>query len=133
MILVDTNVLLDVLQDDPTWADWSQSQLETSRLTSALVINAVIYSEVSVSFRNMEELEMGLSAHRLAFRAIPREALFLAGKAYLSYRRQGDTKQSVLPDFYVGAHAAVEDCALITRDASRYRTYFPSVRLITPD
>lgn len=133
MIIVDTNVLLDVLQDDPVWADWSQEQLETVSLNDSLVINAVIYSELSLSFAQIEDLEEVLAEVSVTVEPIPREALFLAGKAFLNYRRQKGTKQGVLPDFYIGAHAAINDCLLITRDVSRYRTYFPTVKLITPE
>jgi predicted nucleic acid-binding protein len=133
VIIVDTNVLLDVLQDDPVWADWSQEQLETVSLNDSLVINAVIYSELSLSFAQIEDLEEVLAEVSVTVEPIPREALFLAGKAFLNYRRQKGTKQGVLPDFYIGAHAAINDCLLITRDVSRYRTYFPTVKLITPE
>jgi predicted nucleic acid-binding protein len=132
MILVDTNVLLDVVQDDPRWADWSQAQLESAALADSLSINAVIYSELSISFARIEELEAVLEEASLTLEIIPREALFLAGKAFLSYRRRSGTKQSVLPDFYIGAHAAVAGCSILTRDVTRYRNYFPTVQLITP-
>jgi hypothetical protein len=133
VVLVDTNVLLDVLQSDPQWADWSQGQLESASLTDSLAINAVIYSELSMAFERIEELEAVLSEASLTVEAIPREALFLAGKAFLTYRRsRKGTKQGVLPDFYIGAHAAVAGMAILTRDVSRYRSYFPTVKLITP-
>jgi len=132
MILVDTNVLLDVLQNDPKWADWSQEQLETAALSDKLAINAVIYSELSVSFQRIEELEAVLVEGSISVEPIPREALFLAGKAFLNYRKRQGTKQNVLPDFYIGAHTAVTDATLLTRDASRYQTYFPKIRLIAP-
>jgi predicted nucleic acid-binding protein len=132
MVLVDTNVLLDVLQDDQQWADWSQGQLESTSLTDSLAINAVIYSELSLAFERIEELEAVLSAAGLSMEPIPREALFLAGKAFLTYRRRQGTKHSVLPDFYIGAHAAVGGLAILTRDVSRYRGYFPTVKLIAP-
>lgn len=133
MILVDTNVLLDVLQNDPRWADWSQGQLDSASLTDSLAINAVIYSELSLAFARIEELEAVLSEASLSVETIPREALFLAGKAFLTYRRsRKGTKHGVLPDFYIGAHAAVSGLAILTRDVSRYRSYFPTVRLITP-
>ncbi len=132
MILVDTNVLLDVLQDDPAWGDWSQQQLEAAALADRLAINPVIYSEVSVSFNRIEELEAVLSEARLALEQVPREALFLAGKAFLEYRRTRGTVRSVLPDFYVGAHAAVMNWPLLTRDARRYAHYFPTLQLIAP-
>jgi predicted nucleic acid-binding protein len=132
MILVDTNVLLDVLQDDPQWAAWSQGQLEAASLTDRLVINAVIYSELSIAFARIEELERVIVEAGLTVEPIPREALFLAGKVFLDYRRHQGLKQSVLPDFYIGAHAAVSQYTLLTRDANRYRTYYPTVVLITP-
>lgn len=131
MILVDTIVLLDVLQDDPHWADWSQDQLDAASVTDALAINSVIYAELSISFAKIEELEDAISTAELAVEPLPREALFLAGKAFLRYRRTA-TKQHVSPDFFIGAHAAVNDWPLLTRDAKRYRTYFPTVELITP-
>lgn len=132
MILVDTNVLLDVLQDDPQWASWSLEQMEGAKLTDGLAINAVIYSELSIAFARIEELEAAIADAALAVEAIPREALFLAGKVFLDYRRAQGVKQGVLPDFYIGAHAAVMKWPLLTRDARRYQRYFPSLRLITP-
>jgi len=133
MILVDTNVLLDVVSDDPKWAQWSQGQLETASLTDRLVINPVIYSELSIAFARIEELERLLVDASVVVEPIPRDALFLAGKVFLEYRRRKGTKQGVLPDFYIGAHAAVMQWPLLTRDAGRFRGYFPTVRLITPD
>jgi len=133
MILVDTNVLLDVLQDDPKWAAWSQGQLESAALTDRLAINAVIYSELSMAFARIEELEQVVAEAKLVVETIPREALFLAGKVFLDYRRRKGIKQGVLPDFYIGAHAAVSKCPILTRDVGRYRSYFPTVLLLTPD
>jgi hypothetical protein len=133
MVLVDTNVLLDVLQDDPRWASWSQEQLESAALTDQLTINAVIYAELSVAFARIEELEQAIAQAELSVETVPREALFLAGKAFVDYRRRRGGKDGVLPDFFfIGAHALVADYALLTRDAARYRTYFPRVRLISP-
>ena len=132
MILVDTNVLLDVLQDDPNWAAWSQAQLESAALTDRLAINAVIYSELSMAFERIEELEQVVAEAKLVVDAIPREALFLAGKVLLQYRRRKGSKQGVLPDFYIGAHAAIAKCSILTRDVGRYRGYFPTVPLVTP-
>jgi predicted nucleic acid-binding protein len=132
MILVDTNVLLDVLQDDPEWADWSQGQLDTASLTDRLAINAVIYSELSIGFKRIEELEAVLRQASLVVEPIPREALFLAGKTFLDYRRRRGIKLGVLPDFYIGAQAAVMGLPILTRDIGRYRSYFPTVKLITP-
>ena len=132
MILVDTNVLLDVVLNDPKWGDWSQAQLEANCLTDALVINAVIYSELSVAFERIEELETVLAEASLTVEPIPREALFLAGKVFLDYRRRRGSRHNVLPDFYIGAHAAVQGYPILTRDTGRYRSYYPTVPLITP-
>jgi predicted nucleic acid-binding protein len=133
VVLVDTNVLLDILQNDPKWGDWSQGQLESASLTDSLAINAVIYSELSIAFERIEELEAVLSEASLSVEPIPREALFLAGKAFLTHRKsRTGTKRGVLPDFYIGAHAAVGGLAILTRDVSRYRSYFPTVKLIAP-
>lgn len=132
MILVDTNVLLDVLQEDPKWAGWSQGQLDTANLTDRLAINAVIYSELSMAFARIEELEAVVNEASLTLEPIPREALFLAGKVFLDYRRRQGSKQGVLPDFYIGAHAAVNGYPILTRDIARFHSYFPTVRLITP-
>jgi predicted nucleic acid-binding protein len=132
MILVDTNVLLDIFQNDPKWAAWSQEKLDAASATDSLAINPVIYSELSIAFVRIEELEAVLTEAALMLESIPREALFLAGKAFLAYRRARGVKQSVLPDFYIGAHAAVVRCPLLTRDAARYRSYFPGISLICP-
>src|SRR4051812_12071775 len=130
MVLVDRNVLLDVLENDSRWAGWSQRELEGASLTESLAINAVIYSELSMAFERIEELEAVVSEASLSVELIPREALFLAGKAFLNYRRRQGTKQAVLPDFYIGAHAAIGGLRLLTRDVNRYRSYFPTVELI---
>jgi predicted nucleic acid-binding protein len=132
VILVDTNVLLDVLQDDPQWAEWSQQQLETVSLTDSLAINAVIYSELSMAFERIEDLDAVIAEASLSLEPIPREALFLAGKVFLDYRRRQGAKQGVLPDFYIGAQAAVNGWPILTRDVGRYRSYFPTVRLVAP-
>ena len=132
MILVDTNVLLDVLEDDPKWAAWSQAQLESAALTDRLAINAMIYSELSMAFERIEERERVVAEAGLAVEVIPREALFLAGKVFLAYRRRKGSRQGVLPDFFIGAHAAVVRCSILTRDVGRYRGYFPTVPLVTP-
>jgi len=133
MILVDTNILLDVAENDPVWADWSQQQLELMALTETLVINPVIYAEFSIGYARIEEVEAVLDAVALRVAPMPREALFLAGKAFLQYRQRGGLRTGVLPDFLIGAHAAVEGWQLLTRDAGRYRSYFPALKLITPD
>jgi predicted nucleic acid-binding protein len=132
VILVDTNVLLDVFEDDAEWFDWSQDRLDSASATDTLAINPVIYSELSIGFARIEELEAVIKEASLAIEDIPREALFLAGKAFLRYRRSSRTKRSVLPDFYIGAHAAVMQWPVLTRDVSRYRSYFPTVSLIAP-
>jgi predicted nucleic acid-binding protein len=131
-VLVDTNVLLDLVQDDPKWADWSKQQLDVLSISQPLVINDVIYAELSIAYRSIEELEAALERTALQVDPIPREALFLAGKTFLRYRRGGGPRGSVLPDFFIGAHAAVSGAVLLTRDARRYRHYFPSVRVICP-
>ena len=131
-ILVDSNIILDVFLDDPNWAEWSESKLEKFSSITKLFINSVIYSEVSVGFKRIEELESALTRSGFQMLEIPKEALFLAGKAFLKYRKNRGTKRSPLPDFYIGAQAAIFEMDLITRDESRYRTYFPTVKLISP-
>lgn len=131
-VVVDSNVLLDVLEEDPVWYEWSANQLQQAADTSILIINTVIYAEVSIGFRGIEELEGALRPEIFNRRVIPWEAAFLAGKCYMRYRKLGGTRRSPLPDFFIGAHAAVEKLTLLTRDATRYRTYFPSVKLIAP-
>jgi predicted nucleic acid-binding protein len=132
MLLVDTNVLVDVLQNDPQWADWSIAQLRAQVQLHPLAINPVIYAELSLSFSTFEALDRVVATMELAMHEVPRPALFLAGKAYLQYRRRGGAKAQVLPDFFIGAHAAVEGWPLLTRDASRFRTYFPRLEVIAP-
>jgi predicted nucleic acid-binding protein len=132
MLLVDTNVLVDVLQDDPQWADWSISQLRAQSKIHALAVNPVIYAEISLSFSTIEALETVIARMELELREIPRPALFLAGKAFAQYRQRGGHKTQLLPDFFIGAHAAVQGWPLLTRDASRFRTYFPSLRVLAP-
>jgi predicted nucleic acid-binding protein len=132
VILVDTNVLLDVLEDDAEWSDWSQDRLDSASATDTLAINPVIYSELSIGFARIEELEAVIKEASLSIEDIPREALFLAGKAFLRYRRSRGIKRGVLPDFYIGAHAAIMEWPVLTRDVGRYRTYFPTVSLIAP-
>jgi predicted nucleic acid-binding protein len=131
-LLVDSNVILDIFLDDPHWADWSTTALANASNNSTLYINQIVYTEVSIGFNKIEELESALHKGGFQMLEIPKEALFLAGKAYLSYRRGKGTKKSPLPDFYIGAQAAVLDMDLITRDEGRYRTYFPTVRIICP-
>lgn len=132
MLLVDTNILVDVLQNDPQWADWSIAQLRAQAKLHALAINPVIYAEMSLSFSTLEALDEVVKTMELELREIPRPALFLAAKAYALYRRRGGNKGQVLPDFFIGAHAAVEGWPLLTRDASRFKTYFPTLEVIAP-
>ena len=132
-VLVDSNVLLDVLTEDPTWFDWSASALEEHAESAVLMINPIIYAEVSVRFARIEELDVALPADLFKREPLPWDAAFLAGKCFLRYRKAGGAKRSPLPDFYVGAHAAIRGATLLTRDASRYRTYFPTLQLIAPD
>ena len=132
MLLVDTNVLVDVLQDDPQWAEWSISQLRAQASVHQLVINPVIFAEMSLSFSTLEALDDVVVTMGLELREIPRPALFLAAKAYAQYRKRGGAKQQVLPDFFIGAQAAVEGWPLLTRDASRFRSYFPGLEVLAP-
>ena len=131
-VLVDSNVLLDVATDDPTWGAWSSAALERTADEASLVINPLVYAEVSVGFATIEELEAALPSDLYRRENLPYEAAFLAGKCFLAYRRGGGSKRSPLPDFYVGAHAAVAGYRLLTRDATRYRTCFPRLELIAP-
>ena len=133
MLLVDTNVLVDVLENDPEWADWSIAQLRAQAKVHRLAINPIIYSELSLTFSTVEALDRTIDALDLALVEIPRPALFLAGKAFVRYRRQGGTRTNVLPDFFVGAHAAVAGYPLLTRDTRRYSTYFSDVKLLAPE
>lgn len=132
MTLVDTNVLLDVVTDDPAWAEWSIRQLDAASFKGPLAINDVVYAELSVRFATIEALDSVLDDAGVAIIPIPRAALFLAGKAFQKYRGAGGLRTGVLPDFFIGAHAAVSALALLTRDAARYRTYFPTVDLVAP-
>jgi len=135
VILVDTNVLLDVVEDDPTWADWSQRQLDAASLRGPICINPVIDTELSMAFARIEDLEAVVADGGLGVEEIPREALFLAGKVYLGYRQRNRSavKRNVLPDFFIGAHAAVRGLPILTRHVARFRSYFPTVDLIAPE
>lgn len=132
MILVDTNILLDVVTDDPVWADWSQRQLDVASLRDQLAINPVVYAELSSRFQRIDDLDILLTSVDIGVADMSRPALFLAGQAFRIYRSRGGPRLSVLPDFFIGAQAAVLDAPLITRDTRRYRTYFPNLRLIAP-
>jgi predicted nucleic acid-binding protein len=132
MLLVDTNVIVDVWQKDLNWWAWSVEQLRAQSLVHELAINPVIYAELSLGFSSMETLDHEIDSLRLSLREPPRSALFLAGQAFREYRRAGGTRTGVLGDFFIGAHAAVLGCGILTRDATRYRAYFPTVELLTP-
>lgn len=130
--LVDTNVLLDVTTNDRTWADWSLRQLDAAALRGPLIINDIVYSELSVRYEHIEDVNAFVDQAGLTQSPIPRPALFLAGKVFQSYRTSGGARTGVLPDFFIGAHAAVAGYPLLTRDAGRYGAYFPTVKLISP-
>jgi predicted nucleic acid-binding protein len=132
VILVDTSVIIDIVQDDAKWASWSLEAIETAAAHDALAINDVVYAELSVGYSKIELLDAMLSEWSLELAPIPRSALFLAGKAFRRYREQGGTRIGVLPDFFIGAHAAVSNSTLLTRDTRRIRTYFPNVTSIAP-
>ena len=131
-VLVDSNVLLDVATNDADWFAWSSEALETAADQAVLAINPIIYAEISIGFSRVEDLEDAIPARSFRRESLPYEAAFLAGKAFLRYRRRGGERVRPLPDFYIGAHAAVAGFRLLTRDPRRYRTYFPSVELISP-
>ena len=131
-VLVDSNILLDLITGDPAWFSWSANAIENAANTSRLVINAIIYGEVSVYYSRIEDLDSALPRSMFDREPLPYDAGFLAGKAFLSYRRRRGTRSSSLPDFFIGAHAAIAGYRLLTRDATRYRTYFPTLNLIAP-
>jgi predicted nucleic acid-binding protein len=133
MTLVDSNVLLDVLTDGQDWADWSQIQLERAAMRGPLVVNSVIYAEISARYATVDAVDAVLFDLKIDVATTPRSALFLAGKAYVQYRAAGGMRTGVLSDFFIGAHAAVEGLPLLTRDSRRYRRYFPTAVLITPE
>lgn len=132
-VLVDANVLLDIITEDARWFEWSSQALAESATDNTLAINPIVYAEVSIRFARIEELESALPEDLIERLPLPWEAAFLAGKCFLQYRRRGGARQSTLPDFFIGAHAAVAGMQLITRDAARYRTYFPQLNLIAPE
>jgi len=133
MTLVDTNVLLDVATDDPKWARWSLRQLDAAAMRGPVLINAIVYAEFSIGYTRIEDVDRVLAGAALQLLEIPRAALFLAGKVFQRYRAHGGSRTGVLPDFFIGAHAAVAQLTLLTRDARRYRRYFTGIALITPD
>lgn len=132
-ILVDTNVLVDMLTDDARWAEWSTDAFCQCADYATLVIDTTVYSELAVRYDTVESLEQMIDAAGLMREHTPWPAAYLAGKAFIAYKRRGGTKRSPLPDFYIGAHAAVAGMSLLTRDPERYRAYFPTVELIAPD
>jgi len=131
-VLVDSNIVLDVFLNDPKWADWSESKLDEYDQFGVLYINSIVYSEISIGFERIEDLESAIARAGFQMLEIPKEALFLAGKAYLKYKKRKGTKRTPLADFYIGAQAAVLNLDLVTRDVSRYQRCFPTVKLITP-
>jgi predicted nucleic acid-binding protein len=133
MTLVDTNVLIDVLSDDPIWFDWSSAWLDRRGDIGSMFVNEVVFAELSVQMDSEAEVEQALAALKVTFARTPIQALFIAGKAYEQYRASGGIRTGVLPDFFIGAHAQVAQWPLLTRDVRRFRTYFPDVELITPN
>ena len=131
-VLVDSNVILDVATNDPAWAEWSARELARAADESVLVINPIIFAEISVGFDRVEDLEEAIPPELYRRDPLPYEAAFLAGRSFLAYRRRGGRRATPLPDFYIGAHAAVAGHQLLTRDARRYRTYFPRLTVIAP-
>jgi hypothetical protein len=130
--LVDSSVLLDVISGDEEWLDWSAAALARAADTSPLVINPIVYAEVAARFARIEDLEEALPREYYERRALPWDAAFLAGQCFVKYRRRGGSRRSPMPDFYIGAHAAVEGLTLLTRDPKRYRSYFPGLRVLSP-
>jgi predicted nucleic acid-binding protein len=131
-VFIDSCTLLDLFTNDPNWAKWSESILEQYSQTNTLYINLIVYTEVSIGFQKIEEVEEVIDVLNIKVLEIPREALFLAGKVFLKYKKNKGTKTLPLPDFFIGAHVTVSKFGLITRDINRYKTYFPKVRLIHP-
>jgi len=132
-VFVDSCILLDLFTDDPNWADWSENILDKYSQTNTLYINSIVYTEVSIGFNKIEEVETAISQLGIKVLEIPREALFLTGKVFLKYRKNKGTKNLPLPDFFIGAHAIVSKFDLITRDSIKYKTYFPQLKIIHPD
>ena len=132
MILVDSNIILDLITQDPIWYSWSAQQLKILGDDKVLIINSIIYTEISISFKTIEELESILHLNLFKREDIPYEACFLAGKIFLNYKKNSGQKSSTLPDFFIGAHAAIKNYKLLTRDTKHYKTYFPTVELICP-
>lgn len=133
MVLVDSNVLLDLFTDDPEWSPWSIARIEELSAEAPLIINDIVYAEVSIRFGSIDEVDGAIRQAGLQLNSMPRQALFHAGKVFRRYRAAGGHRTGVLPDFFIGAHAEVAGLRLLTRDVRRYKTYFPSVELIAPD
>lgn len=131
--LLDSNVLIDVIGEDPVWADWSNEALTVALEHGAAFVNQIVYAEISVGFANVEDCDWALDVRGIERMPMPWPAAFLAGRTFIEYRRRGGAKRSPLPDFLIGAHAAVEGLSLLTRDPRRYRSYFPSLTLIAPE
>ena len=132
-VFVDSCVLLDLFTNDLNWVEWSENILEQYSQTNTLYINSIVYTEISIGFNKVEEVEKAISELGIKVLEIPREALFLTGKTFLKYRKNKGTKHSPLPDFFIGAHASVSKFNLISRDVNKYKTYFPQVKLIHPE
>jgi len=133
MTLVDTNILLDIISDDPRWSEWSLRQLARRAALGPVLINDIVYAEMSVRMERQSDVERALEELSVRFDRVPVDALFLAGKNFHRYRSSGGIRTGVLPDFFIGAHAQVLGCPVLTRDVRRYRTYFPTVELISPE
>jgi predicted nucleic acid-binding protein len=133
MMLIDSNILIDVLSNDPDWLDWSVAALDQRGALGVMLVNEVIFAELSVRMQSETELVEALNGFNVEFARTPTQALFVAGKTYRRYREAGGTRTGVLPDFFIGAHAQIVQCPILTRDVRRYRTYFPDVELITPN
>jgi predicted nucleic acid-binding protein len=131
-IFIDSCVLLDLFTDDPHWADWAEKTLSNYRLANTLYINSIVYTEVSIGFNKIEEVESAIEQVGVKVLEIPREALFLAGKIFLDYRKNKGTKSSTLPDFFIGAHATISSFHVMTRDRAKFKTYYPALHLISP-
>jgi predicted nucleic acid-binding protein len=132
MVLVDSNVILDLFTQDPKWVIWSGHQIRTLSKINELAVNTIVFAELSPRFSTQALLEKNLETAEIKILELPREAAFLAGKVYAQYRKQGGTKENILADFFIGSHAAILNCQLLTRDRKHYATYFPRLRLITP-
>ena len=131
-VLVDSNIILDIFTEDSQWFDWSAEQLELLARKHILAINPIIYAEVSIRFTRIEDLEASLPDSQFCRIPLPWEAAFLAGKVFMQYKKNGGAKSSAMPDFFIGAHASIDGMLLLTRDVSRYKTYFPKLELIAP-